>query len=55
MKKKKQIVKDILIIGGISGILITLFALGIYSNKKEVEKHTSSICEVYQFRKEVML
>ena len=45
---KKQIVKDILIIGGISGILITLFALGIYSNKKEVEKH---ICE---FRKEVM-
>ena len=49
---KKQIVKDILIIGGISGILITLFALGIYSNKKEVEKH--SICEVYQFRKEVM-
>lgn len=45
---KKQIVKDILIIGGISGILITLFALGIYSNKKEVEKN---ICE---FRKEVM-
>ena len=44
---KKQIIKDILIIGGISGILITLFALGIYSNKK----HT---CEVYQFRKEVM-
>ena len=48
---QKQIIKDILIIGGISGILITLFALGIYSNKKEVE---SSICEVYQFRKEVM-
>ena len=47
---KKQIIKDILIIGGISGILITLFALGIYSNKK----HSSSICEVYQFRKEVM-